>query len=269
MKTDFIQAIAYSCIAPLVLGFAAAGLCIFYFSYRYMLLYTVQPKIDTKGHCYTLALQQILTGVYIAELCLIGLFGLRQATGPSIMTGILFLATIVSNVTTNTYFAPLEQYLPVDLAQESADTDAEEGAPLLSSAEEGEIHSRAEDHLHRLPVPDKLLSPPARFFNPQIYATHRALKTWVRNDPEFDEDDVPEYTEDMKRKAYLNPAYTSKTPVVWLPRDDMGVSKVEVEECGKEGFEASDEGAWIEGVKVAWDVEDFGKVAVFKESVKW
>ncbi|KAF2643488.1 DUF221-domain-containing protein [Massarina eburnea CBS 473.64] len=264
-----IIAIAYSCVAPLVLGFAAVGLSIFYVSYRYLLLFTAQPKIDTKGQCYTLALQQIITGVYIAELCLIGLFGLRQATGPSIMTAVLFIATIIFNATSNRYFAPLEQYLPADLAQESGDTDNEESAPLLSSAEEGEAGSRIERHLQRLPVSDKYLSPVARFFNPQVHASHRALKTWLRSDAEFDEDSVPEYSEQIKRKAYLNPAYTSKTPVVWLPKDEVGVSKREVSENEKEGLEASDEAARLEGKKVKWEVENFGKVPIFKAGMKW
>jgi calcium permeable stress-gated cation channel len=52
----------------MVMGFAAIGLALFYFSYRYMLLYTVQPKLDTKGSSYTLALEHLLTGVYLAEL---------------------------------------------------------------------------------------------------------------------------------------------------------------------------------------------------------
>ncbi|PVI00218.1 DUF221-domain-containing protein [Periconia macrospinosa] len=264
-----IIAIAYSCVAPLVLGFAAVGLIFFYFSYRYMLLYTVQPKIDTKGHCYTLALQQILTGVYIAELCLIGLFGLRQATGPSIMTGVLFLTTIAFNATTNKYFAPLEQYLPADLAQESGDLDSEEGAPLLSSAEEGEALSTTQSRIQRLPIPSKYLSPVARFFNPHVYASHRALKAWLRDDAEFDEDDVQTYSEDMKRKAYLHPAYTSRTPLVWLPRDEASVCEVEARENEKEGIETSCEGAWLEGSKLKVNVQDIRKVPIFKESVKW
>ncbi|CAI6335690.1 unnamed protein product [Periconia digitata] len=264
-----IIAIAYSCIAPLVLGFAAVGLMFFYVSYRYMLLFTVQPKIDTKGHCYTLALQQILTGVYIAELCLIGLFGLRQATGPSIMTGVLFLATVAFNATTNKYFAPLEQYLPADLAQESGDTNNEEGAPLLSSAEEGEALEHTQSHLRRLPIPPQYLSPLARFFNPQVYASHRALKTWLHSDSEFDEDDVQVYSEDMKRKAYSNPVYTSRTPVVWLPQDEAGVCKAEARENDKEGLETSFDGAWLEGKKLKWSVDDFGEVPIFKEGVKW
>ncbi|KAF2132238.1 DUF221-domain-containing protein [Dothidotthia symphoricarpi CBS 119687] len=268
-----IIAIAYSCIAPLVLGFAAVGLCFFYISYRYMLLFTVQPKTDTKGHCYTLALQQILTGVYIAELGLIGLFGLHEATGPSIMLVILLVLTIVFTYSTNRYFAPLEQYLPADTALTSDDDD--EQAPLLSAAEEGEADAlRSTEHqIQRISrqtrVPTHVVSPLARFFEPHVFASHTAMKAWLR-DGDFDEDDVPEYSEEELKKAYLNPAYTSKTPVVWLARDALGVSKSEIRENNNAGLEASDQGAWIdEEGELKWSVDDFDEVPVFKKGVRW
>lgn len=253
------------------MGFAAVGLAIFYLSYKYMLLYTVQPKVDTKGQCYTIALQQILTGIYIAELCLIGLFGLRKATGPSIMTAILFVVTVLFNATTNRYFAPLEQFLPADLALES---EEDEQAPLLSSAEEGEAPQHTDSHIQRLGshvrAPSQIVSPLARFFEPHVFASHKAMKAWLKEGGEFDEDDVPEYSEDDIKKAYLNPAFTSSTPVIWLARDGMGVSKTEVRENEKEGLKSSDEGAWIdEKGKLRWKAEDFAEVPIFKQGIKW
>jgi hypothetical protein len=255
-----------------VLGFAAIGLALFYYSYRYMLLYTVQPKVDTKGHCYTLALQQILTGVYIAELCLIGLFGLRKATGPSIMVGLLFVATVIFNYTTNRWFAPLEQYLPFDLALESED---DEQAPLLSSAEEGEADTlrNTESSIQRLSsrtrVPSKVVTPIAQFLQPHIFASHTAMKAWLR-EGDFDADDAPEYSEEDVKKAYLHPAYTSKTPIVWLAKDNMGVSKNEAQENETEGIKCSDEGAWIDGKgNLKWSVYDFEEVPIFKKGTRW
>lgn len=237
-----------------------------------MLLYTVQPKIDTKGHCYTLALQQILTGVYIAELCLIGLFSLRSATGPLVMLVVLFIATVVSNFITNRYFAPLEQYLPADLALDSED---DEQAPLLASAEEGEANGsqRAQSSLHRITsrshVPSQLAEPIANFFTPHISASHTAMKAWLR-EGDFDEDDVPEYSEDDRNKAYLNPAYTSKTPVVWLAKDEAGVSENEVKKNDDAGLKCSDQGAWIDDRgNLKWSSDNFDDVPLFKKGVKW
>jgi prepilin signal peptidase PulO-like enzyme (type II secretory pathway) len=268
------SAIAYSCIAPLVLGFAAIGLTIFYYSYRYMLLFTVQPKIDTKGHCYTLALQQILTGVYIAELCLFGLFSLREATGPAVLIVVLLVATIVFTYTTNRYLAPLEQYLPSDLAQQVEAGDDEQ-APLLSSAEEGEADAlrNRESSIQRLSdrtrVPSKYISPLARFLQPHIFSSYTAMKEWLR-EGDFDEDDEPEYSEDELKKAYLHPAYSSKTPVVWIAKDSMGVSKSEIRQNEEAGIKCSDEGAWVdEEGSLKWSVDDFEEVPVFKKTTRW
>jgi hypothetical protein len=240
-----------------------------------MLLYTAQPKIDTKGHCYTLSLQHMLTGVYIAELCLIGLFSLRGAFGPTILLGILFVITIIFNVLTNRHFAPLEQYLPADLALDGSSDEDDEEAPLLSSAEEGQsdVIQHEESRIHRISsavrVSPKVTGPLAQFFEPHIFASHKAMKQWLR-DGDFDEDDVPEYSDEDIRKAYLHPAYTSQTPIIWLAKDDMGVSKKEIQENEKRELKSSDEGAWIdqEG-KLKWNVDDFEKIPIFKEMKQW
>lgn len=265
----------YACIAPLVLGFAAIGLVIFYWSYRYQLLFTAQPKTDTKGHAYTLALQQTLTGVYIAELCLIGLFSLRGATGPLVLLVILLITTAIFNYTTNRYLAPLEQYLPTDLALDADDGDADEQAPLLSAAEEGEADAieNAEARVQRLSertgVRSKVISPVAHFVQPHVFANYTAMKAWLR-DGDFDEDDEPHYKEEDVKKAFLNPAYTSNTPVVWLAKDDVGVSKNEIGENDEQGLKSTDQGAWLdEKGNLKWSVDELEELPIFKKGSKW
>ncbi|KAH9868681.1 hypothetical protein J1614_007753 [Plenodomus biglobosus] len=270
-----IIAIAYSCIAPLVLGFAAIGLIIFYWSYRYQFLFTNNPKIDTKGHAYTLALQQLLTGVYIAELCLFGLFSLRGATGPGIMMIALLFATAIFNYTTNRYFAPLENFLPTDLALDSEDEEADEQAPLLSAAEDGESTAldNANSHIQRISsrtgLKPSTIAPVAQFVQPHIYASYTAMKEWLR-DGDFDQDGEPQYNEEDVKKAYANPAYTSATPIVWLAKDEVGVSANEVKDNEAKGVKCTDRGAWMDAEgKVRWSVDDFEEVPVFKRGIKW
>ncbi|OTA99726.1 hypothetical protein M426DRAFT_324910 [Hypoxylon sp. CI-4A] len=269
-----IIAIAYSCIAPLVLGFAAIGLSLYYFSYRYNLLFVIKPKIDTKGQAYTLALQHLLTGVYIAELALLGLFGLRKATGPSIIMGILFLTTVVYNALMDRYLSPLEKFLPTDLATSAED---DESAPLLSSAEEGRAQTAS--HIQRLgrqarvphTVAERVLDPIARFFEPQVFASYKAMRLWLQDGESFDnEEDIPEYTEEQLKKAYLNPALTSPTPLIWIAKDPMGVSSKEVAENDERGLKATDQGAWLdEKGKLRWSVQDFEEVPIWKPGVTY
>jgi hypothetical protein len=173
---------------------------------------------------------------------------------------------------TNRWFAPLEQYLPFDLALESED---DEQAPLLSSAEEGEADTlrNTESSIQRLSsrtrVPSKVVTPIAQFLQPHIFASHTAMKAWLR-EGDFDADDAPEYSEEDVKKAYLHPAYTSKTPIVWLAKDNMGVSKNEAQENETEGIKCSDEGAWIDGKgNLKWSVYDFEEVPIFKKGTRW
>ncbi|KAI0026038.1 hypothetical protein F4780DRAFT_767960 [Xylariomycetidae sp. FL0641] len=270
-----IIAIAYSCIAPLVLGFAAAGLCLYYVSYRYNLLYVIQPKIDTNGQAYTLALQQLLTGIYIAELALLGIFGLKRATGPSVMAGVLFLATILYHVLMNKYLSPLEKFLPADLATGAGQDD--ETAPLLSGAEEGRAPgtSRIQSLGQRAHVPSPVarhvVDPTARFFEPHVFASYESMKKWVKDWDYYGEDDqAPEYDEEVLRKAYLNPALTSATPIVWLARDRIGASKTEVRENQEFGLKATDQGAWLdEKGRVQWADHEFSEVPIFKAGIRY
>ncbi|ROV87380.1 hypothetical protein VMCG_10746 [Cytospora schulzeri] len=245
--TNFaIIALAYSCISPLVLGFAAVGLSLFYFSYRYTLLFMVVPKVETRGRCYTRALQQILAGLYIGELCLIGLFGLRKAKGPSIMLVVLFIATVAYHVLTNRYLNPLEDHFPDEVL--SADNEDAEGAPLLAAAEEGRADEDEQSRVQHLGrgarLPEKVISPLARFLEPHIYASHKAMRAFLARTA-AETDPPPSYSEEDIKKAYQNPSLTSKTPVMWLPRDSYGLSKKEADSLAKDGFSAVDEGAWV------------------------
>ncbi|CAN8100742.1 unnamed protein product [Discula destructiva] len=271
--TNFIIiALVYSCISPLVLGFATIGLTLFYYAYKYNLLFVIQPKIETKGKCYTRALQQTLAGVYIGELCLIGLFGLRHAKGPSLLVGILFIGTIVYHVLTNRYLKPLEDHFP-DSMLLGDDADPEQEA-LLAGAEEGRNQGEDEAHgnsrVHQvgreLHVPSKVLDPIARFFEPQVYASRKAMKEFLARTT-AESDPPPQYSAEDVQNAYKNPSLRSKTPVLWLPKDGSGLSKKEIENLAGVGIEATDEGAWVDAKgQVDFDRDQLRDLPVWKKT---
>lgn len=264
--TNFaVIAIAYSCIAPLVLGFAAVGIYLFYLSYRYNLLYVIQVKSETRGESFTRALQHLMTGVYLSELCLIGLFGIKKAPGASTLTVILFLTTIVYHLTINRYLGPLETYLPVD-----ALTNDDEESPLLGSndganrSEESRIYKLGQGR-----IPTVLLDPLASFLEPHVFASQEALRPWLQ-DPEGEYEEAVSYTEEQLKNAYLNPSLTSKTPKIWLPKDSKGLSNKEVEENEKLGLSCTNDGARLDPeYKIRWNTEDFSTVPIFKEATRF
>lgn len=254
------------------MGFAALGLSLYYISYRYNLFYVIQSKIDTKGQAYTLALEQLLTGVYIAELALIGIFGLKKAVGPLVLLVLLLIFTLMYQVLTNKYLTPLERFLPTDLAKNPDST--QETVPLLSSAEEGQSVSQIQrlgEHVHApKPVAKHVVDPLAHFFEPHIFASYRSMKAWLEEDDSFASEDGPSYSDEDLRKAYLNPALTSSTPIIWLARDRIGATSAEISANKEAGLDSTDQSAWIDDQgKVNWDAENASRVPVWKEKVKY
>ena len=262
--TNFaVIAIAYSCIAPLLLAFAAVGLYLFYLCYKYQLLYVVQIKLETRGASYTMALQHLMVGVYLSQLCLLGLFSIKGATGPSVLMGIFLIMTAIYHITVDRYLTPLEQQLPLDVL---ADNDEEE--PLLD-AEEDDVRQQSKVHRAaqgKLPV--RILDPLAAFLEPNLFASVNTLRPWLQ-DPAT-ADDFPHYSDDEVKNAYLNPALTSKTPKAWIPKDQHGISTQEIEENKKAGVPTTDDGAELDSQgDLQWDMDDFSKAPIFKLAKKY
>ncbi|TEY42312.1 hypothetical protein BOTCAL_0395g00060 [Botryotinia calthae] len=113
-----VIAITYSLISPLTIVFALLGLSLIYIVSKYNLLYTYSSEISTRGLLYPHALTQLLTGVYLAEVCLIGLFGLRSAFGPLVIMFGLTIFTALVHISLNEALGPLLWNLPRTLAVE-------------------------------------------------------------------------------------------------------------------------------------------------------
>ncbi len=241
-------AITYSCIAPLLLGFATIGLYLFYFAYRYNLLYVNTANIDTKGLVYPKALQHITVGCYLAIICLIGLFGIRAAPGPLVLMILFGILCVLYHVSLNSAINPLLYYLPRSL-------EAEE--ETLLQVEEGAMHARVGGNSfekpgangsHAAETDKSLPSPPphkkpgmfAKFFRPDLYTDYATMRRLVpRNFAPI------EYSGDTAREAYHHPAITDRPPLLWVPRDQAGVSR---QECAHTSqiIPMTDEGAYFD-----------------------
>ncbi|KAM0278279.1 hypothetical protein ACHAQH_005292 [Verticillium albo-atrum] len=124
-----VIAISYSCIAPVVLGFASAGMYIIYLVNKYNLLFVEDSSIDTRGLCYPRALKHLLFGLYLAEICLVGLFVLRSAFYPMIFMIIFLIFTALFHYSLSEALAPLLANLPRTLALELEELDKTDDFP--------------------------------------------------------------------------------------------------------------------------------------------
>lgn len=247
-----VIAITYSLIAPLVLGFAVVGLGLLHYAYRYNLLFVYNINIDTKGLVYPRALYQTLTGVYLAQVCMIGLLGIRGAPGPLVLQVIFLIFTVLFQLALSSAIEPLLAFLPKNLeSEEESLLTLENGEDNAES--EGGITPEVTKSGGPIPAPiDGVSAEPnpgviARFLHPEIYENYAAMRKIIpAGFPEAS------YTGEVEREAYMNPSVIAKPTILWIPRDVGGVSRQEVAHTGSV-IGISDEGATInEKGKVVW-----------------
>ncbi|KAH8678707.1 hypothetical protein BGZ60DRAFT_428531 [Tricladium varicosporioides] len=244
--------ITYSCIAPLVLGFATIGMSLFYLAFRYNILFVTDSQIDTKGLIYPRALQQMLTGVYIAEICLIGLFGIAKTPGPLICMVAFLVFTILYHFSLNAALDPLLYNLPKSLeAEEESLREGMERGDRIGSEDSAVKEKNGDAGAVAVPATKKpnLF---AKFFKPHIFADYATLRRLVPHDF-VDPENM--YEQSVAENAYYPPAVTSEVPLLWIPRDAGGISAQEVRHTSKV-IPITDEGCTMdEKNKLVWDSE--------------
>lgn len=255
----FVIALCYSVIAPLVLIFAAIGLWLFYFAFRYNLLFVFNAQIDCKGRNYPRALQHVFTGMYIAEICMIGLIGTSvsdvKAIGPLLLMILLVVFTVLFHMNLNAALTPLIEYMPKSIAAEERRLTAAE----TGGKENGISTAHAGDAPHKKP---NMLT---KFLKPHVYCDYATMRRLVPR--ELTNSLVHDrYTEQIERDAYFNPSITAGVPLLWIPRDEMGVSRQEVRDSGKV-VPITDVGAHLnEKNKIVWDDKN-ARPPIYEETI--
>ncbi|KAJ5213199.1 hypothetical protein N7449_000368 [Penicillium cf. viridicatum] len=290
-----VVAIVYSCIAPLVMGFGTIGLYLFYFAFRYNLLYVSNATIDTQGRTYTRALQQLTVGCYLSMVCLIGLFAIgsganRMALGPLILMIIFLIFIILFHLSMNTAMEPLLNYLPKNLEAEeesllaaekanvgtlnekSKDDDLNGASGSISAPRDSGV-ANVDNGLGSVDSAEKGLtdtSSPApkpnmftKFLRPDLYHNYHQLRKLVPSSSE-----IPTYPAEVERDAYCHPAITSQPPLLWIPRDALGVSSQEVAHTSRV-IPITDEDAYLdENCKIQWN-EEKGEPPIYEEKIDY
>lgn len=262
------------------MGFATIGLYLFYFAFRYNLLYVSNASIDTKGEIYPRALQHLLVGCYLSSVCLIGLFAIgtaqaRIALGPMILMIIFLIFAVLYHVSMNEALSPLIKYLPKNLETEdvSLSSSTTKGADPVTATSSNEKPHHAEDGAgvdvekggNPAPAPTSAISPRAnfllKFLRPDKYASYATLRHLVPSHME-----TPTYPPEVERNAYFHPVVSAKTPLLWIPRDEAGISKLEVEQTSKV-TPITDEDAWLdEKNNLRWN-EEKGWPPIYEEKI--
>lgn len=257
-----VISVTYAVIAPLMLFWSTIGLGLFYLAYRYNLLFVSDTAVDTQGLFYPRALKQLFVGIYLAEVCMVGMFAVSKAIGPCVLMAIFLVFTVLFQISLGKALNPLLYSLPRTLQiEEEAHQEhlsATESGDQVDGAAQNEASNGA-----RKTKGMKMLAPGgsepgvqkqgnflSKFLKPWIYADYWTLRNLVPQNG-----GLPTYDEATESNAYWHPAATSETPILWIPEDIAGVSKQEVAETSRV-IPITDEGSRLdEKNKLVWDTE--------------
>ncbi|EEP76111.1 conserved hypothetical protein [Uncinocarpus reesii 1704] len=284
----------YCIISPLIMVFNVLTFTLFWVVYRYNTLYVTKFRFDTGGLLFPKAINQLFTGVYVMEVCLIGMFFLVRdqngdvaCEGQAICMIILLFATILFQFLLNQAFRPLFRYLPITLEDEASRRDEEfaraqrrrlgledeEDEQDVDNVDDKRGERENEIELNRISgkktqknalsrlIPGKAnarrrsWADPSRKRRSAYFGgrsdpnmpTIRRMREKLAKDAEAQapatnaishalfsgihdelEDLTPDERDQLVQRAFQHEAIRTKRPVVWIPRDDLGVSDDEV-----------------------------------------
>ncbi|TVY28372.1 putative membrane protein, partial [Lachnellula hyalina] len=258
-----IIAITYSIISPLLLGFATIGFALIYLAVRYNAFFVLSNNIDTKGRAYALVLQQLMVGVYLGEICLIGLFAINTAPGPIVLMAIFLAFTAIYHAALNHALNPLKEYLPDSL-------DGDDQLAMFTTTD----HKSYDSSKQGVPPSEAETTAPKKFhakkadflgriFDPRKFKSHQAVKSLV---PDWL---PPQYEDKDEELAYFNPAITSPMPELWIVRDEMGISAREVKDSSEVVGITDDLARFDEKNKVVWDREHPADAPIWEKKIDY
>jgi len=203
----------YSVIAPLIFLFSSITFGLLWVVFRYNLLYVTVSRPNTRGLLYPTALNQLFTGVYVMELCMIGLFFLvrddhNRATcvGQAVIMIVATATTLVFQLILNDAVAPLLRFMPRSEMREERE----------SKYRGTEVRNHLRSFLRKcFDWPDQTRdpSPIDRIF----FDVHDEMK-----------DFMPGEHDGLAPLAFQHESLRTQRPMVWIPDDHLGISDDEI-----------------------------------------
>ncbi|KAI9357167.1 hypothetical protein BD770DRAFT_420176 [Pilaira anomala] len=270
----FVLGLEYGVIAPLILPFVCLFFILQYFVYLYQFLYVYEIPFETAGRAFPRAIRHIYIGLFIAQLTLIGLFGIR--TGARGQMGVI-IATLICTAFALYYydraFKPLFKYLPVSVFDDDESNDPKKTDVAIvtpdSNTSREELTSEhvvktgytSDDsassikHMRHTPALTKRVTNSSSN-SPTSFDAYDARKQLLaRLDAERGKD-----TEELKSESdriiaaakslyasesYMHPSTYTPKPTIWLPEDDLGITQKEMKELESLEIDSSSRGAAI------------------------
>ncbi|KAL6450634.1 SPAC24H6.13 Uncharacterized membrane protein C24H6.13 [Candida maltosa Xu316] len=116
-----VIALAYSVIAPLILGFTAIAFILFYFAYIYTFIYVLRPStVDARGSNYVTSMFQLFTGLFLAQLWITAIFVFSKNWACVALEAVIVVVTIIARFWMKRHFLPLVDAVPISAIKYAA-----------------------------------------------------------------------------------------------------------------------------------------------------
>jgi len=189
----------------------------------------------------------MMTGVYLSEVCLIGLFAINTAPGPIVLMAFFLGCTANYHALMRHALKPLMDYLPdsYDGDDQANMFDTTDYKSYNLSKSDGVPPSQVQTASSKK-MTAKKASLFGRVWNPKKFKSHQSVKSLVPSHPE------PMYLQEEEEDAYYNPAIKSPVPQLWIVRDEMGISRQEVKDSSEVVHITDEYARFNEKNKVVW-----------------
>lgn len=244
-----IVSLTYSIISPIISLFTFFSFLFLYLTFMNNSNYISSSSSDSLGKNYPRALFQLMVGIYFGEVCLLGLFAVSKSWGCIVLEAIFIGITVIFHIQMNNAFDKLLTIVPNTCMRPL------DGKSETLSWKDPRIEKIGNDNLfedNKLisnEYKEKLCNEPLliegdrtpikkpnfvlRWIQPWKYLTYHDLKEYIPNQYwEFPKEEELSEVEYMKKHEfdYECPYLKSECPTVWIPKDPMGLSTIQIEE---------------------------------------
>lgn len=216
--------------------------------YRYNVIYVVDCDLTSTGLFYPQALLHLLIGLYLAELCLVGIFILKSAFVPMALMILFVILTALVHLELSKAINPLLHNLPQCLWSEEKDPSGEEENMFRDSTRNARspghvatveqvgasgrqdcVKAHTENGEQSVVMPSFLRNLMKQLFGPQRSVADLRHEILSLDETVYQDPFQPyRYPTKGTTEAYLPPELWLPKPTLWIPRDGVGFSLQEI-----------------------------------------
>uniref|UniRef100_A0A914Q011 Uncharacterized protein n=1 Tax=Panagrolaimus davidi TaxID=227884 RepID=A0A914Q011_9BILA len=237
----------------------------FYIANTCYQIYVQEPNItDNRGKFYPRALMQLFTGIYLGELCLVALFVFKKNWATVVLEIVWIVVTAAVHIYLTWKYVPLFDAVPLSAIKYASGDSSylypyhDHGSSEIKFV--GQNYWKADNRFNVSYSDQALIDLPnttnmdinapqrlspinwlIKFFNPKKETFElirsmmpRAYFKYVEYFPAFID------------TAYYDPVVSDEKPVIWIAKDNMGLSDIEMEKAQQFGVDISNDNATLD-----------------------